>query len=732
MRIVFALNHLAFAAALSVASPAQDPVTPLPVANVQSAAFGEDSVCTDTDVDGTLWARGAAWKASFESAGASFIPFFGSDAPRNFPVKFRLAAARRGGHDLAVGTGTRPERQDFRVEYRHGDVVELYDLRPEGIEQSFRIDANPGSGDLVLEVALHTELAMKIGQDGFLLGNEHGHVRVTRSFAFDAAGNTLPVQESLDNGRITYLIAAADLEAAAFPVTVDPFISTILNSVDPQGTILNADVAFEGGSEDTAMVYEHVYSQADHDVIIRVVSAGGSVFTTYIDLTSYSWTRPSIAANRLHGQFLVAAERESLGSRTIWGRTLTSGSHVLTTEFQVSSGGGSSEDINPRVGGSRLANAGADHFAVIWERVDSATDHDILYRRWSAVTGGAGLGTQNVDTTTPTLDMNPAIAKSGRWFNGQLSWMVAWERDSGGQHDILGAHIASSSFGTFPVNTSSADTRRPAVSSVTDPAGGTARHVVVFEAPSHDIGLALMQGAQVMSMTLNFSAMEGVSNEYRSQPAVDSDGCRFVIAYRGETPGQLFTSDVFASTIHVAGGSLGVTEAHVALPESLALAARPSIAALRSGGGPGVRYVVGWHAGDLLASSTACDMVEYAGRTAGGGYTVLPTALQGLHLEPAGTPALGQPIAFTLQNSAGAAVIVAGLPIPPTTICSPLLLGVDVWNAAIILPAASLSATLPCDGVYLGLTFAVQGADIGGANGCANVRVSDTILVTIQ
>lgn len=38
--------------------------------------------------DEPLWAMGAAWKASFDGSGFTTIPFFGSSAPRNFPLRF--------------------------------------------------------------------------------------------------------------------------------------------------------------------------------------------------------------------------------------------------------------------------------------------------------------------------------------------------------------------------------------------------------------------------------------------------------------------------------------------------------------------------------------------------------------------------------------------------------------------------------------------------------------------
>src|SRR5438552_2960054 len=49
-----------------------------------------DHVHFDAPGDGALWARGRSYKARFDAHGATYIPIFGSAAPRNFPVSFAV------------------------------------------------------------------------------------------------------------------------------------------------------------------------------------------------------------------------------------------------------------------------------------------------------------------------------------------------------------------------------------------------------------------------------------------------------------------------------------------------------------------------------------------------------------------------------------------------------------------------------------------------------------------
>ncbi|MEM6675125.1 MAG: hypothetical protein AAF726_19905, partial [Planctomycetota bacterium] len=68
------------------------------------------SVHYDTTHDGTILARGRHFKVSANSSGFTFIPFLGSDAPRNFPVRMRLASIRRGIETLAADSGATASR----------------------------------------------------------------------------------------------------------------------------------------------------------------------------------------------------------------------------------------------------------------------------------------------------------------------------------------------------------------------------------------------------------------------------------------------------------------------------------------------------------------------------------------------------------------------------------------------------------------------------------------------
>jgi len=109
------------------------------------------------EVDGAIWVRGNDYKASFSADAMSFIPFLGSDAPRNFPVTFRVDGVEAGGESLPVGRG-HAVRQDKQITIDHGSIAEIYEVAPGQVEQRFRFDRSPGMGDAVVRLKLTTEL----------------------------------------------------------------------------------------------------------------------------------------------------------------------------------------------------------------------------------------------------------------------------------------------------------------------------------------------------------------------------------------------------------------------------------------------------------------------------------------------------------------------------------------------------------------------------------------------
>ena len=110
-------------------SPAAALDTTQAPASLRGATFApRDEILFSEPGDGALWVRGANFKARIDGGGATVIPFFGSDAPRNFPVELRVETATVGGAALNVTHDAKATRERQRVSIDRGAFVEAYDV----------------------------------------------------------------------------------------------------------------------------------------------------------------------------------------------------------------------------------------------------------------------------------------------------------------------------------------------------------------------------------------------------------------------------------------------------------------------------------------------------------------------------------------------------------------------------------------------------------------------------
>src|SRR5687767_5343560 len=125
------------------------------------------------DVDGAPWLIGRDYKARVADGALEFTPALGSRAPHNLPLTFRLQTIVRGGeivHAVTATTSAPAQAVEAQaVTFARGSVLERYECRPEGVEQSFVFAERPaGSGDLVVRGTITTTLQPTTRGDGTL------------------------------------------------------------------------------------------------------------------------------------------------------------------------------------------------------------------------------------------------------------------------------------------------------------------------------------------------------------------------------------------------------------------------------------------------------------------------------------------------------------------------------------------------------------------------------------
>lgn len=179
-----------------------------------------------TEIDGAPFAAGRDYKARFRDTGVAFTPMLGGQAPRNLPLTLSLRHVRRGAAKVEAPP-VRPTRDGRTVRYVRDGFVERYDVRSEGLEQSFEFGHRPaGEGDLVVQIAAATELVPEPRPDGTVawVWPGLGGVHLGAVTGIDADGHTCPGTVRLAPGGLELVLPAAFVDTAVYPLVLDPLI----------------------------------------------------------------------------------------------------------------------------------------------------------------------------------------------------------------------------------------------------------------------------------------------------------------------------------------------------------------------------------------------------------------------------------------------------------------------------------------------------------------------------
>ena len=278
---------------------------------VARTAFG---VHTD---QGVVRGLGADYGATFTAAGIEFTPVLGARAERPATVAWQLRDVRRGGavafrRDRDVA----PEVAGNQIHYHHAaGLTEVYEVRAEGVEQSFVLQERPaGAGDLVVRGAIRTELSLASATaDGvrFALPSGDG-VAFGAVTGIDAHGRRNQGALRMVGRDLELVLPAAFVDAAAYPLVLDPLLGTVTSIGDVAGEAdRRPSVAFDEASNRFLVVWNVQYAASSWEVRGQFTNAAGVPQSTpplTISAAGVSTTvdRCCVASVRGVGRFVVA------------------------------------------------------------------------------------------------------------------------------------------------------------------------------------------------------------------------------------------------------------------------------------------------------------------------------------------------------------------------------------------------------------------------------------------
>lgn len=324
------------------------------------------AVAADNGVGGGLWASGEGYKASFAD-GVTFFPVLGKDAPRNLPLRWRTRSIAVGS--LATPLGMAQTRHtDWRFELQRGAVTEAYDVRNDGVEQTFVIAQPLGPGDLTISGEVDSELRAeptpaKHGEVVFCDAAGKPRVNYGAAVAIDAVGRRVAMQTSFDGQNLSLHLSGAWLADAAYPVVVDPLLAPV-NFATGAEYASALDMARDDSANELGVIYRRSSAGTDYDAFARVIAdnlAGGS-FTIWSDIdASWSTEHCSIAFVGATAKWVLGVHRKFPASNYYsWIRyhLHNSGDHTAATDVVFVAKPAAETWTEPDVGGTPAFTTG--------------------------------------------------------------------------------------------------------------------------------------------------------------------------------------------------------------------------------------------------------------------------------------------------------------------------------------------------------------------------------------
>ncbi len=522
------------------------------------AALDPDRPLHAEDADGTRRVRGSNYMARFGAEGASYTPFLGSDAPRTWPVGFALASVLVGDEALAYERSTPVLRAGEAMRYDRGGVTERYEIRADSIEQVFVLDELPARDEVVLRIAVTTDLMAFETDAGIEFANERGGVRYGRATALDASGASIAAPTTLIGDEIEIRVPASFVATARLPLTIDPIISTwtiVSSGGQPLGSydherLDTLDCVYDATHGRWLIVWLDTWvaesgSRMGHLVWRLVGTLNGQTIASGFTSTHRARS-PRCANNNASNQFLLGW----LLNGTIEAQTISAASGAQSAVVTVASSATTfAEKLS--VCGDPYPS-GPSYFLVGW------MDRNTEFFHYRMLNGTTFVGTEQsiAPPTPPVPSPTPELAIS-RSKRG-TSWNAVWTDDQ----DVWGTRISWNGAALPPARLAYLDGYSPRMT-VSHALGGTDRWAFAFSKraftvpdPDDDVVAVLVDGLTWVDAENVGWLVELAGNPYprggQTCPSIDTDGRSFAITYTDERGANGYGYDATVGSIHVA------------------------------------------------------------------------------------------------------------------------------------------------------------------------------------
>lgn len=343
------------------------------------------SACVATDEIGRPIAIGTDWECEFDASGARFLPVLGSCSPVLMDLRLRAASLRRGPHEVPFAAEAAPEVRGERVAYRRAEgIVERFDATDAGLEQSLVLERPVGGeGDLVVTIAIGGNAAAhgrQTADGGLCFSQGQGGVDYGALTAIAADGARCPGDVRLVPGAIEWVVPAAFVERASYPLMLDPLVGSNFQVTVPlagaPGSPFESDVAsdlaYDVSTDTYLLVWQRRYSTGTPTPTITTsirgqrLNGNGALVGSVLAISVVDSARsPRVANVNPSNRFAVTWVQDFFGQSQVRLRAVAADGTMSSTAFVVGEPQGSIE-VCDVAGESSGALGVASRAWVVW------------------------------------------------------------------------------------------------------------------------------------------------------------------------------------------------------------------------------------------------------------------------------------------------------------------------------------------------------------------------------
>jgi len=682
----------------------------------QFANVARESSGVTATTDGAH-AMGPDYSARFDGRGMEFLPALGKRAAALHPVRFTLDEVRRGATTVFTRGDAElpPIVRDDTVRYLHrADLTEVYDVRRDGIEQSFVFATRPaGHGDLVVRGLVTTDMTMVTASDDGIRYDAEGIGGVTFGAVtgVDANGATARGSIRVSGDHVEWVLPAAFVDGAAYPMVLDPLVGTVF-TVSALGGYddVTPAIAFDATTSRYLVVWvsQSATTGAPWEIRGQFLTANGALSggTMLIaGVGTFLPGRPSVANVNGTDRFAVCYRTSAATpffSNLVVKAVDASG---VSNPVVVATG----TEMTGVIGGDSRSSATAQTVVVAYESHTSSPPPGIRTRIVHVPATGdpVTIGTSNQIASLVSPVEHLGITAQG---GASQRWLVTWAETTGSTSLVRGAIVGSTGAPCSPATTLYSASSGATLSLPVSASPNGTSFLVAWQRTSgtaRDVQTRLVNwSGSCGSGSLSLGALNILAGTHAHEaPAVAFAEDRYILAWRDRV-NSLSLPRVFATCVSPETGDVCGTE--WILNNATAAENAPAIAAPYTAGDTSSnRAMVVWSddvvRGHQVQAHGMGSVVDVGGGCAGSppqnygswsGDPVIGESTFAFHLMSPTAPILALIVGLSnISVPCGGCTIVPALdillpgntPNPLPLPCDVTLIGVDVWAQWLLL-----------------------------------------------